>query len=78
MGRHLYASIMRATVFGQFIAGDRDDVIMDTARWVASRDVTPMFAYTAAEMPASAEDGFVVVVVIIIIIIILHCVTPQN
>lgn len=74
MGRHLYASIMRATVFGQFIAGDRDDVIMNTARWVASRDVTPMFAYTAAEMPASAGDGLVVVIVVMM----MHGVMPET
>jgi hypothetical protein len=56
VGRKFFAASMRATIFGQFIAGEKDEEIVATAKWLASRNVIPMFAYTATEMPSAVSE----------------------
>ena len=55
LGQWSFKKLMRATIYGQFIAGEQDIEILRLAEHNKRFGVGSMFAYTAAEMHGSAE-----------------------
>ena len=54
LGRRLWTWMMRKTVFGQFMVGDTQQELMNTAQNYSSRGMTPFFAFTANEVHGEA------------------------
>ena len=50
LGKALFGRLMRGTIYGQFIAGEKNQEILALAARNQKHGVGSMFAYTAAEM----------------------------
>ncbi|KAK2152472.1 hypothetical protein LSH36_327g01004 [Paralvinella palmiformis] len=48
-GKRLFKTMMRATVYGQFMAGESPDDVLDVAKDNTKAGIYAMFAYTASE-----------------------------
>jgi len=57
LGQRLYKRMLQATVYGQFMAGENRDEVLQCAEKHWQAGIMPMFAYTAAEIHGIPEQG---------------------